>query len=366
MQASSAYEFVEVTADKTLTVQERKFGALYGLYCADSIAMPVHWMYNLQLLKRDYGTITGYTAPLDKFEGSLMSLSNTGGAGRGSDKGDIIGGVLVKGRKEYWKRGGNYHYHVGMKAGENTLEAYITRLMTRQLTSDKGLNLDNYRDSYMEFMQREGSHPDTYVATAHRMFFKNLVEGVEPKDCPDNDDHNVDTCDAITAAIPVIIQYADADRTVRNTKVMQAIRVTRNVSKKVDSYVEIFSDMLVAIINGAELRDVTNEAALKLNMGDLRQLVVDQQDPMVACYIDSNFPATLFMTYKYADSVEKALLANANAGGENVARASLLGALIGAYHGMKAFPEWTVQGLLHKDEISAEIEALLNVDQCSA
>ena len=37
-------------------------------------------------------------------------------------------------------------------------------------------------------------------------------------------------------------------------------------------------------------------------------------DPMVACYIDSSFPALLHFAYKYADSPEKAILANANAG----------------------------------------------------
>ena len=53
-------------------------------------------------------------------------------------------------------------------------------------------------------------------------------------------------------------------------------------------------------------------------------------DPMVACYIDSSFPALLFLAHKYSDSGEKAVLANANAGGENVARGALLGALLGA------------------------------------
>ena len=49
----------------------------------------------------------------------------------------------------------------------------------------------------------------------------------------------------------------------------------------------------------------------------------------------------LFLNYKYADNLEKACLANANAGGENVARGSLMGALFGATYGMQGFPEWT-------------------------
>ena len=93
-------------------------------------------------------------------------------------------------------------------------------------------------------------------------------------------------------------------------------------------------------------------------MQDLKNLM-GMADPMVACYISSSFPAMLFMAYKYADSVEKTLLANANAGGENVARGALLGSLIGAQHGMKGFPEWAVTGLRDKEAISDEIDKIL-------
>ena len=49
--------------------------------------------------------------------------------------------------------------------------------------------------------------------------------------------------------------------------------------------------------------------------------------------------ALLFFAYKYGDAgVDKLLLASANAGGENVARGSLLGALAGARFGMDGIP----------------------------
>ena len=80
---------------------------------------------------------------------------------------------------------------------------------------------------------------------------------------------------------------------------------------------------------------------------------------MVACYIDSSFPALLFLLYKYSDSVEKAILANANAGGENVARGRLLGALMGAAHGLKIFPKWSDQ-LYQHDIIMKEIDSFVS------
>jgi hypothetical protein len=39
-------------------------------------------------------------------------------------------------------------------------------------------------------------------------------------------------------------------------------------------------------------------------------------DPMVACYIDSAYPAMLVFAYRYADNLEAGILASANAGGE--------------------------------------------------
>ena len=61
--------------------------------------------------------------PKDHFPNSIMNLSNTAGAGRGSDKGSVIGDVINHGKKKYWVKGGNHHYHLGLEAGENTLEA---------------------------------------------------------------------------------------------------------------------------------------------------------------------------------------------------------------------------------------------------
>jgi len=38
-------------------------GALYGLYIGDALAMPVHWYYDREALKRDYGFVQDYLAP---------------------------------------------------------------------------------------------------------------------------------------------------------------------------------------------------------------------------------------------------------------------------------------------------------------
>ena len=85
------------------------------------------------------------------------------------------------------------------------------------------------------------------------------------------------------------------------------------------------------------------------------------EDPMVACYIDSSFPAMLFMLYKYADKdIGTVALANANAGGENVARGSALGAILGARSDLLGKSnDWCEHRLYHRHEINYEIDSFI-------
>lgn len=253
----------------------RSYGALYGLYAADSMAMPTHWMYDSRAIMRDYGVISKYMTPKDEMEGSIMSLSNTGGGGRGSDKGNIVGDVILHGKKKYWMSKTQYHYHVGSKAGDNTLEAYLARLATRVMNNNS-VNNDfsskNYLHDYIKFMTTPGNHPDSYAATGHRMFFKNWKEGNSPDKCADNDHHNVDSIDALTIAIPVIVKYKDSEQKIRNSKVMEAIRTMRDINS-VEKYALIFSDMLSSVLKGQDLKEVCNEAWSKIGRGDLETII---------------------------------------------------------------------------------------------
>lgn len=252
-----------------------------------------------------------------------------------------------------------------MSAGENTLEAQLARLLTRTLAADltekktqQSNFLDSFRSKYVDFMTTPGNHRDTYASTCHRMFFANWADGVAPEKCPDNDGHNVDSIDLLTLTVPVILRYADASAEVRNKKVLDTIAVTRKTSRSMDRFAKAYATMLSNVVKGASLRDEA-EAAYKSLGGryTMKEAVASSYgDPMTACYMNSSFPALLHFAYKYADSPEEAILANANAGGENVARGSLLGALMGAAHGLKAFPAWSHK--LHEyDSIMGEIDA---------
>jgi hypothetical protein len=172
--------------------------SLKGLFCFDAVASPTHWYYDRRALHRTYGTIDGYVKPSERMQGSIMSLSNTGGAGRGNNKSDLVGQVILHGKKKYWGRGANYHYHTTLAAGENTLEASLVRVMLKTLAGSPAQatvqdKLHAFRDKYVTFMTTPGTHNDAYASTCHRMFFANREQGLALDECPDNDHHNVDS-----------------------------------------------------------------------------------------------------------------------------------------------------------------------------
>jgi hypothetical protein len=72
---------------------------------------------------------------------------------------------------------------------------------------DGDFNADSFRDTYVSFMQTPGSHNDTFVGSCHRLFFQNLANGIDPKECPSPDQHLANCTDSVTVAVPVILKY---------------------------------------------------------------------------------------------------------------------------------------------------------------
>ena len=159
-----------------------------------------------------------------------MQLSNTGGGGRGSDEGDVVGGIILHDKKEYWRRGGQFHYHHTLDAGENTLEASLVQVLLRSFKDTGRFSADDFRQRYIDFMTTPGSHNDTYASTCHRMFFQKWRAGINPKECPDNDGHNVDTIDGLVlpsvAALLAFVQGHGVSAATASA--LEALAVTRS------------------------------------------------------------------------------------------------------------------------------------------
>ena len=248
-------------------------------------------------------------------------------------------------------------------------------------------------------MTTPGTHNDVYAATAHRMFFANYVKNKDKYACADNDGHNTDSIDGIINVLVLSLNEivvnarkmytADKSMTIdvkigaknkesKNESFRKTIFDSINMIRKSEQlplYGYVYHNLLVKLIlDQKDLRKAILEiidehpSMFKKGVNNLSKKQLEDfrwtdasSDPMSACYVSSNFPVMLMFAYKYADSLEKALLASANAGGENVNRNSLLGGIMGASTGMNEEIKRLLDGLAMKDEIIKEVEGFSKI-----
>ena len=371
--------------------------ALVGMFVGDALAMPVHWFYDLSTLSKLYGRIQRYEPPPKpgEFPASIMNLSavDTGGRGSYSSGRTIVGDVILHGKKEYWKRKGANHYHCTLSAGENTLEMSLVRPLL-QVTFDcqkELFDVEKWLTNYVLFMTTPGTHNDAYAATAHRMFFANYEKGLPLSQCADNDGHNTDSIDGLTHFAALVLVGEGRELPAEQvdsaaTEVMTSIRRTTRLLR----YTSALSCLLRSSLDDSlTLREAAEMAANALSsdmsVAALASRFPGDKNPMTACYIDTSFTALLIFIWKYGHLVDSAsgpetawsavvegLLASTNAGGENVARGCLLGAVLFG-RAFRKFPDyrshnfvaghakWMVEGLKDREGIFHDVDLALSV-----
>ena len=147
--------------------EPRSRGAIYGTFIGDALAMPVHWYYNRADLKRDYGHVRDYLAPKNPHPDSILWRSTYRPV---NEKGEIL-----HDQAQYWGQR-EIHYHQFLKAGENTLNVTLCRLVMESLIETGDYDPADYLERYITFMTTPGSHRDTYVEEYHRHFFTQAAE----------------------------------------------------------------------------------------------------------------------------------------------------------------------------------------------
>lgn len=351
----------------------RAIAALRSLFVGDALAMPVHWYYNPRdIMKAFPGGIQKMEDAPAYHPSSIMSLHSTARGGRGTQAGDqgreIVGEVILKGKRAFWGKA-NQHYHQGMKAGENTLNAHCTRVLIRSMVAAGGYDKNRFLDDYIAFMTADvPQHPDTYAESYHRGFFANLERGL-PRDRCGAVTHDTASVGGLVMLAPIAIQYFLDGNALTD---VQAICRThlflthpdQTIGRVADAYVELLYALLFRQ-NGEDPRFHLATAAQRsfgLNLSTLAAKARTDSDVVggeysTACYITDSWPSVLYLANKYVDNPRAALLANANLGGDNVHRGAVLGVLLGLACGHTVDALFTA--LKDHQAIDDEIDALL-------
>ena len=69
------------------------------------------------------------------------------------------------------------------------------------------------------------------------------------------------------------------------------------------------------------------------------------------CQVTHQLPAVYWLAHRLPTDFEQAVLAASNSGGQNVVRAALVGALVGAMNGLAAIPQRFLDQLRNSEEM---------------
>ncbi|MFT6465214.1 MAG: ADP-ribosylglycohydrolase [Halopseudomonas sp.] len=353
----------------------RATAALQNLFVGDALAMPVHWFYRVSDIDKAFPKgIKTFEAPPTFHPSSIMSLHSTSGGGRkgaaGQSQTSIVGDVILKGKAQYWDRP-NVHYHQGMRAGDNTLNAYCALTLIDVMNAAGGhYDRDGFLRAYIQLMMSdEPAHPDTYAESYHRGFFANLAKGSPPDQCAAVT-HDTPSIGGLVTIAPLVI-----GERLRGTSLADTLQLCREhlalthpdtvLADVCDAYVQLIDGLLFRQ-DDAQVRELLLDAARGISRRDLTKLVEGRRSEREvignvlspACYISDAWPAVLYLACKHQQDPLRALQVNTEVGGDNVHRGSVLGVLLGLIQGEPAgdlFDQLTKQA-----SISPAIEQLVS------
>lgn len=408
------------------TARMRVENALWGLFIGDALAMPVHWYYSRTNLREDYpGGVSGYEEPRHPHPESFMVgmgyHPDTETAGRLGRPWDILHehvrfydtsySKLEIGRSDREGEHGNavpareerYHYHHGLRRGENTLAAHLVRVLLRSIARERGYRPEGFLEGLVHHMSTPGLNRDPYTEIYLRRWFENYSRGLPPEACAESQ-RRVWSIGSHGGMIrPMALALLCDASAYQASGVALEHQVLTHRSGNVASALAVAVPLAHDLIRGADPLDATahHAAALRLPVVTGRELFrayrdhegpgnipademwrlhtvlraepfdvermaagTDEDEAVMgvfatACYPEHGLPLALYLAAKHRFDLRAALLANANAGGDNVHRAMVLGPILGA--ASEEVPADLKAGLLEADEIQNEIDAALAV-----
>jgi ADP-ribosylglycohydrolase len=347
----------------TISIRDRAAGAVIGALVGDALGLGPHWYYDLGDLRRDYGAwISNYTDP---------------------------------------KPG---RYHSGMKAGQLDQTGLLLVLLLRSVVENGDYNEADFTRRFDEFFReidgtpRHG--PGGYTSQSIREAFRKRVQ--ERLDWTQTGG-NADTTEAAERSIVLAARYAldpgkVAEMVSRHCELTQSDPAIVAMSTAYNAVLALLvsgepldaeiSDKLMGLVRKGRLpfQSVTLQPPVAGKFSSPDALATPSYmaetafDPDIRiepawkvslvygmpCAIYHQLPAAYYLAARFRDDFESAVLYAVNGGGQNMARACLTGALVGAQVGLSGIPKRFVDGLEKHDELVALAKSLGGLASSSA
>jgi ADP-ribosylglycohydrolase len=335
-------------------VADRAAGCIVGGFVGDALGLGPHWYYDLSELRRDFGDwINGYVAP----------------------KPDA-------------------RYHRGMKAGELSQTGIIMLLLLRSVVNCGGYDEADFTHRLDEELLphlngQPFAGPGGYTNHSFRQVWEARVRDRKPWGQTGG---NADTSESaerasILAAVHALqpgvaarhafdcTQLSQTDSLVIQQSVAFACVLAALV--RGEPFDENLSAKLMALTKSGEIPFVAKTSIAASGTGEsfgfaspdalllpswiveaARDSAIRIEPPWkvslvygMSCAINFVLPGAYYLAARFPGDFESAVLHAINGGGQNMSRACLAGALMGAQVGLSGIPARFIQRLLQGDEI---------------
>ena len=399
--------------------------ALWGLFIGDALAMPAHWFYNPKNIRDSFdGGIRSFEAPPhphpESFMVGMTYRPDVESANRSGRRYDILheharfydttySNLAIRSTEregEHGNRvpqlGDRFHYHHGLRAGENTLGAHLVRVLMRSVIQVGHYDPEDFLERFVKHLITPGENRDPYTEIYLRRWFENYSRGFPIDRCAELQ-RNIWSIGSHGGVIRPLVLSMLAESAYQGLGFATEHQSLTHRSENIASALGVLVPLLNALLKGADpveaisvyarairLPEITGNdlfAAYRNHGGpgnipgdEMWQLHVRlNEDPYeviglvrqhtgpevvrdllaTACYPEHGLPLILYLMLKHNLKFDESLLANVNAGGDNVHRGMIMGLLAGAFS--YELPSHLMEGLVSHDELSAEIDAFADV-----
>lgn len=318
-----------------LTMKDRAVGAIVGMLVGDALGLGPHWYYDLKELRADYGDwISDYEPPK---------------SGR---------------------------YHDGCKAGDVSQTGQVAMLLLDSMAEKGGYDESDFTARLDDFL---GTLDGTakggrYTDIAMREVWKARQEGKPWAEAAGM----ADTGEAAIRGVILAARYADEPRElaahamanfhlthaepfVKAQSLAFVLSVCRAIrGKNLDNAGKALMGWAQKEVDRA-LIDVFLQPGLTYSAAANKEIVVDPPHAIsqiygLACQLGFMLPAAYWLASRFEGDFETAVLTAVNGGGNNMARACMTGAIVGAQVGLTGIPQRFIDGLMDRDEILANAD----------
>ncbi|TDU73430.1 ADP-ribosylglycohydrolase [Prosthecobacter fusiformis] len=307
-----------------ISTTSRFQGALWGQFVADAAALGTHWIYDLEDLSKKFPKgIHGFEKP------------KTG------------------------------HYHEGKQPGDQTHYGDTALLLLESVAACGGRFREN--DFGMRFESYfTGPNCRSYKDHSTRETLEHLQK--QPGNFQNGADD--DQLATVSRLAPVVVSYQRDDFTLVADAIRRLTHVTQNHPTAV-ACATAHGMLLRTLLRGTPFREAfeltRKSREVSCDGSDYFEFayMLREMDVITAtgrfgqsCPLPQSFPSALHAAWRHQDSFEDAVLNTLRAGGDNAGRASMIGAWLGAAHGIEGIPSAWLEKLTAKERIAKAIEQL--------